>query len=489
MIVQHRSDFPGRQIYRRSGFPLAILLILLSSIHLSAQGGLTVQPPEIYPGDNTITLRVMSGIREIRCQVISTTPLVKVTGAGGIEGCRVEHDLHIFVGDPGATVQLTITVIDCNSHRHVDTTIALNTKWNVTRIRYGTVEQGVEICREFWVSSEERDTWLDSITVGDPNVSVVLPTTLPVRIRKGGTYRYQVCFTGTDKGEFNFPVTTWMRRDHPWGGYTNYAVADTGSINIVPKPLFTTETSPTPPPRHRDTLGSLPPPPESPEFTDPTTFRTIATPNGVIPPRGTVYVGSYDILGLTAGYSVTDNFMVIAGGAPPLPDDWSGTRGEAFGAWSVGVKGGTPLGSQWKVAGGLQYAQSRYDREETEGPESNITMGLPYAAASYGDDNSRLSLTAGYAVKHHVTLDQGEFDRNALFVSLGADRRVGDRWKIAAEIAGMESLGIVPIVATVRYFGQTWAIDGGLAILGIETLDGAAPSTPVAPVISIVALF
>lgn len=467
-----------------------MLLVLLPHPDLFAQGGLTIQPPEIYPGDNLLTLRVMAGIKDVRCQVISTTPLVKVTGVGGVEGCRVEHDLHVFVGNPGATVQLVITVIDCNNRRHVDTSISLNTKWDVTKIRYGTVEQGVEICREFWVNTRERDTWLDSVTVGDRSVRVVLPTTLPVRIRKGDIYRYQVCFKGKEKGEFDFPVTTWMRRDHPWGGYTNYAVSDTGSITVVPRPAFTTETNPDPPPRQRDTIQPPPiPPPPVKEFPDPTTFRTIVTPNGVIPSRGTLYVGSYDLLGLTAGYSISDNLMVIAGGAPPLPDDWGGTHGDAFGAWSIGIKGGTTIGSRWNVAGGVQFARSRYDRAETAGLESSITLGIPYLAASFGDDHSRLSLTTGYGFKHHSTLDKGDFDRNALFASLGGDRRVGSRWKIAAEVVGMETLGIVPIVATVRYYGETWAIDGGLAFVGIETVEGSAPSTPVLPVISIVAVF
>ncbi len=490
MIVLFTNGFPRRLSCCRPGFLLTLLLFVLHNPDLRAQAGLTIQPPELYPGENVVTLRVMAGIKEVRCQIISTTPLVKVAGVGGIEGCQVEHDLRVSVGDPGANVlKLIVTVIDCNNRRHVDS-VALEVKWNVTKIRYGTVEQGVEICREFWVYSRERDTWLDSITVGDPDVWVVLPTTLPVRIKQGDTYRYQVCFRGKEKGEYNFPVTTWMRRDYPWGGYTNYAVADTGSITVVPRPIVTAETSPDPAPRRRDTIQSqVLPPPSAVDFPDPTTFRTIATPNAIIPTQGSLYIGSYDILGLTAGYSITDNLMVIVGGAPPLPDDWGGTHGDAFGAWSVGAKVGAKLGARWNVGGGVQFAESRYDREETRGLESSITLGIPYLAASFGDDDSRLSITTGYAFKHHSTLDKGDFDRNALFASLGADARVGRRWKIAAEVVGMETLGVIPISATARYFGETWAIDAGLAFLGIETTEGSAPSTPLLPVISFVVVF
>jgi len=462
---------------------LAVICFACTEGPLLAQRSVAISPVEIYPGDNTVTVRVMAGIREVRCVAVSTSPNVRVEGSGGVDSCPVEHDLRVFVGDPGADVTLFITVIDCNSRRHVDSSVSLNTKWNVNKIRYGTVERGVEICREFWINSEERDTWLDSVTVGDPDVWIVLPTTLPVRIRKGATYRYQVCFRGGDKGDFEFPVTTWMRRDHPWGGYTTYAVADTGSISVVETPIAPQRPAPAP----RDTSHSTSAPILDRSFVDPTTFRSVVTPNAVIPPKGTLYGGSYDILGLTAGYAVVDNMMVIVGGAPPLPDDWGGLHGEAFSAWSVGIKAGTSVGRDWRVAVGYQFAQSTYDNEATSHLESRIALNIPYAAVSYGNDDRRASLTAGYALKRHQTIEGGTFDRNAWLAIVGGDWRIGRRWKIAGELGAMQTLGIVPLTVTARHFSDTWALDMGLCLLAIETDEGRAPAVPIAPVISFVA--
>lgn len=239
---------------------------------------------------------------------------------------------------------------------------------------------------------------------------------------------------------------------------------------------------------HGRGVGSL----EGERFPDPTTFRTMAVPNAVIPCGGTFVAGSYDLLGLMAGYAATDNIMILAGGAPPLPDDWGGVNGVMFGAYSLGVKVGTSFGDRWKIAGGFQWAQSIYDREETSEFDSRITVLAPYAALSYGDDDRRASVTAGYAFKaHRAVVDVGteaieEFDRNAPIIALGGDWRIGDRWKLVAEGIYMKSAGTVPLIGTARWFGRTWALDFGAAFLGIATGDGDAASIPVAPVVSFV---
>lgn len=232
--------------------------------------------------------------------------------------------------------------------------------------------------------------------------------------------------------------------------------------------------------------------PVAERYSDPTTFRTMAVPNGVIPEGGTIVAGSYDLLGLMAGYAVTDNIMILAGGAPPLPDDWGGINGVMFGAYSLGLKVGTSFGDRWKIAAGFQWAQSVYDREETKELDSRITAPTPYMAVSYGDDDRRISLTAGSAAKSHraVTDDATErieeFDRNAPIVALGGDWRIGDRWKIVAEGIYMKTVGTAPVIATARWFGRTWALDFGAAYLGISTGDGEGSSIPLAPVVSFV---
>jgi hypothetical protein len=117
-----------------------------------------------------------------------------------------------------------------------------------------------------------------------------------------------------------------------------------------------------------------------------------------------------------------------------------------------------------------------------------ITASVPWGAISYGDDESRLSLTVGYAYKHHVTPSE-TFDREAGIIALGGDYRFDRNWKVAGEIAAMKSLGVVPIVASARYVTNSYAVDFGVAFVGIETEDGAAPSIPFAPVLSAMFVF
>ena len=227
-------------------------------------------------------------------------------------------------------------------------------------------------------------------------------------------------------------------------------------------------------------------------YPDPTTFRTVAVPNAVIPPAGTVVLGSYDLLGLMGGYAFTDNIMLLAGGAPPLPDDWGGTNGSAFGAYSIGLKGNLKIADEWLVAAGAQWAASFSEKEETPEPDSRIIAPTLYGSVSYGNDDRRISLTGGYTFKRHTTLVEpstgliDRFPREAGIISLGGDWRIGDRWKVAAEGVYMGTVGIAPIITTARWFGRTWALDFGAAWLLIETGEGEAPSIPVAPVVSFV---
>jgi hypothetical protein len=232
-----------------------------------------------------------------------------------------------------------------------------------------------------------------------------------------------------------------------------------------------------------------PPEPEPEVAADPTTFRSVAVPNAVIPPKGSFVLGIYDVLGVVGGYSVSDNLMIIGGGAIPLPDDWGGVRGQMYGAASIGAKAGIALTDRLDVAVGYQYALSIYDEELTpDVRESEITVSAPWGAISYGDDDSRASLTLGYAFKHH-TKPLIEFDENALIVAAGGDYRFANHWKVAGEVAYIQTLGVVPIVATARYFDDTYAIDAGVGFAGITVGDGRAPAIPLLPVISAVFVF
>lgn len=224
-------------------------------------------------------------------------------------------------------------------------------------------------------------------------------------------------------------------------------------------------------------------------YTDPTAFRTITLPNGTVPPKGTIATGVYDLFGLMAGYVPIDNLMILAGGALPFPDDWGGVSGTMYGVYSVGARWSVSPVPRVHMAFGYQWGRSLYDEESTPGVvDSRITVNVPYAAFSYGDNDSRVSATIAYAFKRHMT-PAGTFSKDAVMLGLGGDYRFADRWKIAAEALTMQTLGYLPVALTFRFFGHRYAIDAGIGYLGITTAGGKAPSPSLVPVVSFVVVW
>jgi Mg-chelatase subunit ChlD len=214
---------------------------------------------------------------------------------------------------------------------------------------------------------------------------------------------------------------------------------------------------------------------------DPTDYRGIAIPTAVMPKAGSIVFGTYNLLGVMAGYAINDNLMVLGGGN--LPISFNNQLSTAF---SLGFKAGTQISSKLRLAGGYQFAKSIFNKPETEKTESDITMHIPYITATYGDDTARVSVALGYALKRHITIEQPEgFTANASLLALSGDFRIGNRWKLCGEMFSFQTLGNIPIIATVRYIGQTYALDAGLAYVGIAT-SGSAPSIPLIPVLSAV---
>lgn len=231
-------------------------------------------------------------------------------------------------------------------------------------------------------------------------------------------------------------------------------------------------------------------------YADPTTFRSFAIPNAIIPKEGTITFGSYMGLGLVGGYSITDNIQVIAGGVAPLPDDWFGLNGSMFGGGGLGVKLGGNITENLSIAAGVAGGMSFVDNDITpDTTESIIRVAAPFVAVSYGNDQQRISTTFGYGFKRHNAIPpEGgspvEFDRNAVVLTLGGDYSFAERWKVTGEIISVTTSGYVPIISTIRYFGKTWAIDVGLSYLGIKnTPDATDLSFPVLLVISWVMTF
>lgn len=468
--------------FRICAAALAMLLLACAAAHRAhAQTDPIANPPELYCGENYIRISPPSGVRRVR--IISASDNLTVFGAGRYE-CDRLLDLRVNVSDPGPGA-LKLEITDCNNRTFMRDFATRN--WNIDVNNLGEIQLGDTACYEFQIRANPatgtaESVFLDSITVNDARVSLKLPGRMPVKINPGQTYRYTVCFASNQLGRFKFPSITWIRRKYPTGNLTTYAVADTGLVTVVRRREPVIER-----PIHRTPDTPLI---AEPAVTDPTTFRSIAVPNAVIPEPGRFYVGSYDVLGLTAGYAVNDNFMIIGGGALPTPDDWGGMKGDIFGAYSIGAKAGLRLADKFDVAAGFQWGRSFYDKQNppADTVRSDITVSVPYAALSYGDDDSRISVTAGYAFKHH-TKPHVEFDQNAAIVAFGADHRIGRNWKIAGELLSMETVGVVPIIATVRYFTDRFAVDAGAAYLGITTGDAAPPRISVAPVVSAIFVF
>jgi hypothetical protein len=469
--------------YMRNKLVFSLLLMLLAGylapLHAQRRDTARVYiwPPVLYSGVNELTISSANGLQEIKT---NHTLNIRIENDKSPR-CAKQHHIRVFVDGVTRIEQLQLQIIDC-AGKVDNEVIGLEKNWDVETIPT-YVPLGNNSCREFHINPRDSggrapgdDIILDSITVPDSHVTLKLPTQLPTTIPGNHVFRYDVCFNGDKEGIYKFPVITWIRRTYPSGGYTTYAVADTGLVRVFrPNRPDTTRAIQRP--------DIIEPPMAEPPVSDPTTFRSVGVPNAIIPPAHTAFFGSYDLLGLEAGYSITDNLMVLAGGAIPTPDDWSGIHGEMFGAYSIGLKAGLNLTPRLAVAAGYQWGRSTYDLQSTPSLDSRITVNVPYLAASYGDNDSRISATIGYAYKYHETPAE-LFNREAWIAALGGDYRFANHWKVAGEIAAMKSLGVIPIIGTVRYFTNNYAIDLGLAFVGITTEGGTAPAIPLAPVIS-----
>ena len=485
-------------------FSLLILIAGCILLHHPLHAQISISPDVIYPGENVLTISAPAGtgIRSVSVAHTNKLDSIYVTArkTGIIGGCPDSRDIEVSVGSASNRVTAQVVVELCNGQVQ-SINVPINTNWTLDEVPFPDAEVGEEVCRPFQIRFDggtlgigRNGIFLDSVSVPEAQASLRFSFPPPLQIRAGTVYRYNVCIKPDQPGIYRFPVITWIRREKPAGGYTNYPVADTGVMRVFPKRGSITLVD-IPFSADIDTLGRNNPPP----VTDPTTFRSVAVPNAVIPPKGKFFIGSYDVLGLTAGYSVADELLLFAGGAAPTPDDWGGVNGDMFGAWSVGAKLGTQLFGKLNLAAGFHYGQSILDKEYTpDQVDSRITVRVPYGAISYGTDDSRVSITGGYAFKQHQrwfedhptwgdTLDV--FDRDAAFGAIGGDYRFARHWKVAGEFALMQTVDVAPIIATVRYFTNTFAIDLGAGYAGI-TLNGAeAPPFPILPMLSGVFVF
>ncbi|MBC8145552.1 MAG: hypothetical protein H7X80_08190 [bacterium] len=399
----------------------------------------------------------------------------------------------------------------------------------------GSTKIGETICTQFSVrSSGTGAIVVDRVVAPTGNFELRFTGKKPpVYIASFRAYRYQVCFRATRAGNFTMPIHVYIRRAQPAGGFTSFIVADTAYVNVVtpPKPplprVIASNTPPRPvPPRPRPKPARptprpdlrlaprpivIPPPPPripdvasastrvvarvvmpvetesmraheaieqivfEPDVVDPTTFRNVLLPTARSIGDGRAFIASYDVAGVLAGYGLTDRLSVIAGGmyvpgfiGSPIVDVTAGAKYEFVREDYV------------RVAGGFQFNQSITD-------SSSIAVAAPYAVASIGDDDSRASVALSYAARRHTPESGAPFTREALVLAAGGDVRIARNWKVAAEgfvIEGIdqqadESRGgtsdVWGTTATVRYFGDQFALDAGALITGSRGTIGVAP--------------
>ena len=211
------------------------------------------------------------------------------------------------------------------------------------------------------------------------------------------------------------------------------------------------------------------------ELSDPTTFRTVLMPTARSIGEGRSFVASYDVAAVVAGYGLTDRITLL-GGVLYVPPSISYaldlTAGGRYEFYTDGVI---------RSAAGVQFNYSQSD-------SSGITLAAPYVVTSLGDDDQRASLLVGYSFRRHKPVGRGTFDRQAVILGVGGDYRIGHHWKIAAEGYLIQDSDYQPIVATMRYFGESFALDFGLGI-NPRLLQGNVNGLGIAPVLSGVWVF
>lgn len=512
-----------------------MLLCTLACVVSPARAAVSLYPNELYGGMNVVSIKASSGVRRLQWydgdrwvdlrkgQALENLRIVAAQTQGR---CPRSMNLYLFVPDVTSMARIMLRVIECGG---AERTMELETgpEWLVDHQRMRDARVGETVCQEFSVRSvnDGRSVIVDRVV--SPVSAFQLRFTgrrPPVRIAAGRSYYYQVCFRATAPGRFKMPIHVYIRRAQPNGGFNSFIVADTAYITVVgppppvpvrPRPIparprpVPPSTRPTPP-RVRIEPPSQPvepPPPRIPdvdttstraiasavvpvatdslrvqpgvgeplpwrsEVVDPTTFRTVLLPTARSVPEGVGFVGSYDIAGVLAGYGVTDRLTVLVGGLYIPPSIASRTADLTAGARYEFYRGDFT-----RVAAGLQLNYSDTD-------SSSITVAAPYVVASLGDDDRRASIALSYSARRHVPALGEPFYREAVVIAAGGDIRVGGDWKLAGEAYWIQHSTYQPVIATVRYFGRSYAIDAGVVV------NAAGSEARIAPLVSVVWVF
>ncbi len=445
----------------RTLFLIAASLLIVSESSAQTFPRTTVYPNILYRGENVLTFSRPGGIERI--EIATTRYVIAERSTGFLTECPDSVSIDVTARSVTLSDQLTATVYGCDGK--TETIFVSVTPWTIKHEFSGEVPLDRDTCLALRIESG-RTMYLDSITATHPNFRVTIPSapTADGYVVVGNVpFRYNLCYAPDELGYGTDTILIHFRRDQPNGGYTTYTIA---------KPVTWSAVEPfreTPPEKVI---------PEEPRPIDPTAFRNVLLPTGRSQKEGTWSYGNYGLVGHLFGYGATDRFTLMAGGSY-IPDFIARLAlGTIGGKYEVVRKG------DLSIAGGLQVALSSVT-------DSDIRTIAPYGVASYGTDRSRVTIALGYGFKQH-TIPTEVFDRNAIVFGLGGSTEIGRGWKLNAELAAIESSGILPLLITGRRFGESWAIDFGLgfnlagdADVAFDSfLSGKAESLPVIPYLS-----
>jgi hypothetical protein len=181
---------------------------------------------------------------------------------------------------------------------------------------------------------------------------------------------------------------------------------------------------------------------------DPLASQDFLIPTGRAFGAGHMFVMDYMLAGLQFNYGPTSWLSLNGGGvlAPFLPTPvTTGTAGLKI----------TPLAiDDLNVSVGAQGVYSEVTK---------ITrIGFPYVVASYGSWESQLTLLAGLAYQSSVDSLRIPYTATNSVIGVAGDMRVGENLKASVEFYFVENFGIVPTIATMRYFSDELTIDVGI---------------------------
>ncbi len=216
-------------------------------------------------------------------------------------------------------------------------------------------------------------------------------------------------------------------------------------------------------------------------YHDPRAWQGFVTPTALPAAEGSAHLTNYLLGSLQMNYTPLEWMSLNLGGAfiPFLPNTvkviTAGARLIPFTSRNV------------HLAAGVQGLSSEVIKK--------TNLVFPYAAVTYGNNESNLSALAGIAYKEERDTHLVWYKtRNALLAFVGA-HRVGQNLKLIGELFFIDDFDIVPFAATVRYFENKFTIDIGVvfslfkagAVKKQETIGEilfGASDFPVVPVIS-----